>query len=156
VVADEQTLADAVEAMGESRSMLLDSISDLDDDVRDGERWYGEWTVKDIVCHIAAWEEAFSLALEATASDGIFERPASHDDAGAFNQRAARAYHFVDWEDAEEFLDEARQLLTSAMLDCITLAPDVQATLASELMIEAAHEAEHANAIEAWRKERGL
>ncbi len=151
-----KTMADAMEALGTSRAELLDAIEDLPDEARDGERWHGDWTVKDIVCHIAAWEEAFSLALEATAADGIFERPASHDDAAAFNERSAHAYHFADWEDAEDFLDEARQLLMSAMLDCITLAPEIQATLADELTIEAAHEAEHARAIEAWRKERGL
>lgn len=149
-------MADAMEALGESRSALFDAIEDLPDDVRDDERWYGDWTVKDVVCHIAAWEEAFSLALEATAADGIFERPARHEEPAAFNERTAHAYHFADWEDAEDFLDESRQLLMSAMLDCITLAPEIQATLADELIVEAAHEAEHARAIEAWRKERGL
>lgn len=151
-----KTLADAMEVLGESRAALIDAIEDLPDEALVAERWYGDWTVKDILCHIAAWEEAFALALEATAADGLFERPASHDDAQAFNERTAHAYYFAEWEDAEEFLDEARQLLVSAMLECITLPPDIQATLAEELAVEAAHEAEHARAIEAWRKERGL
>jgi uncharacterized damage-inducible protein DinB len=151
-----RTLADAFEVLGASRGELLEAIEDLPDEVRDSERWHGDWTVKDVVCHIAAWEEAFALALEATAADGLFERPARHDDATAFNERAAHAYSFMEWEDAEEFLDEARQLLMSAMLECITLPPETQATLADELAVEAAHEAEHARAIEAWRKERGL
>lgn len=151
-----KTMGDAMEALGASRAELLDAIEDLPDEVRDGERWHGTWTVKDVVCHIAAWEEAFSLALDATATDGLFERHASHDAPEEFNERTSHAYHFADWEDAEDFLDEARQLLMSGMLDCITLAPETQAVLAEELLIEAAHEAEHARAIEAWRKERGL
>ena len=150
------TVADAFEALGASRAELLDALDDLDERARDEIRWHGEWTVKDVVCHIAAWEEAFALALEDAAGDGLFERPAHHADDEPFNERNAHAQRFIDWEDAEEFLDDARQILTGAMLDCITLGPDVQATLARELAIEAAHEAEHARAIEAWRKERGL
>lgn len=149
-------IADAFEALGESRSALLDAVAGFDEVARDDLRWHGEWTVKDIVCHIAAWEEAFALALEDAARDGLFDRPARHADDEPFNERNAHAHRFIDWEDAEEFLDDARQLLTGAMLDCITLPPDVQATLARELAIEAQHEAAHARAIEAWREERGL
>ena len=154
--ADVDSIADAFAALGESRAALLDALDDLDDAARDDLRWHGEWTAKDVVCHIAAWEEAFAIALENTAGDGLFERPAQHADDEPFNERNAHAHRFIDWEDAEEFLDDARQLLTGAMLDCITLAPDVQATLARELAIEAEHEATHARAIEAWREERGL
>jgi uncharacterized damage-inducible protein DinB len=149
-------IADAFEALGESRAALLDALEDLDERVRDEERWYGEWTAKDIVCHIASWEEAFTLALEDAARDGIFERPARHTDDEPFNERNAHAQRFIDWEDAEEFLDDARQLLTGAMLDCLTIAPEVQVAIARELAVEAEHEAAHARAIEAWRKERGL
>ncbi|MSP22958.1 MAG: hypothetical protein EXR66_08115 [Dehalococcoidia bacterium] len=151
-----ETIADAFEALGESRATLLDALDDLDEDIRDDERWYGDWTTKDVVCHIAAWEEAFALALEDAAGDGLFTRPAVHSDDEPFNERNAHAHRFIDWEDAEEFLDDARQLLTGAMLDCITLAPEAQAVLARELAHEARHEAEHVRAIEAWRKERGL
>ncbi len=151
-----KTLADAMDALGTSRAALKDAIEDLPDEALEVDRWYGDWTVKDILCHIAAWEEAFALTLEATAADGLFDSPPRHDDASEFNQRTTHAYYFVEWEDAEEFLDEARQLLVSAMLECITLPPETQAILAAELAIEAAHEAEHARAIEAWRKERGL
>jgi hypothetical protein len=42
------------------------------------------------------------------------------------------------------------------MLDCLTIAPEVQVAIARELAVEAEHEAAHARAIEAWRKERGL
>jgi uncharacterized damage-inducible protein DinB len=150
------TIADAFEALGESRAALLDALDDLDEEIRDDERWHGEWTTKDVVCHIAAWEEAFALALEDAAGDGLFERPARHADDEPFNERTAHAHRFIDWEDAEEFLDDTRQLLTGAMLDCITLAPEAQAVLARELAQEAEHEAGHARAIEAWRKERGL
>ncbi len=144
--------------LGETRADLGVAVEGLAAEARDGERWCGEWTVKDLVCHIAAWEEACAQALESIAAG---EDPAfalEHRDDEPFNARAAAAHYLESWDEALELLDESRQRLTAALVELSSMAPSTYGagSEARRVADQAAHEAEHTRAIEQWRKERGL
>jgi len=146
---------------GLSRGDLVAATYDLPREALD-ERWCGDWTVKDLVCHIAAWEDAVATAIEAFARGREprvpgFEgdRPGGHD---AFNARAIEAHGDLDWSETWEWADETRKHLLSALLALYELptASYAEGTAIRELIDQASHEEAHTRDIERWRKERGL
>src|SRR5688572_31530138 len=80
-----------VEELGESRLALLEIVRGLPIAERDRSRWYGDdgWTVKDILNHVAAWEERDARILEQYLDSGAPPRPA--EDETAFNAATQQA-----------------------------------------------------------------
>jgi hypothetical protein len=70
---------------------LLAAVSDLDESALNA-RFYGDWSVKDVLAHIAGWQTEMTAALERMARG---ERPTpegvDYGDADAWNARFARS-----------------------------------------------------------------
>ena len=147
-----------VEDLGESRLVLLEVVRGLPIAERDRTRWYGEgeWTVKDILNHVAAWEERDARVLEQYLDTAAPAEPT--EDETAFNAATQQAHEYASWQDTLEFLEDARQQLIATIAEFYGRDPseyaeesDVRAS-----MDVAARETYHTQAIEQWRKERGL
>ncbi|MEZ4501222.1 MAG: hypothetical protein R3C39_01180 [Dehalococcoidia bacterium] len=142
---------------GLSRGDLVAATYDLPREALE-ERWCGDWTVKDVVCHIAAWEDAAATAIEAFARGREARVPGFDGDRDAFNTRAIEAHGGLDWGKTWDWADETRKHLLSALLALYELptASYAEGTAIRELIDQASHEEAHTRDIERWRKERGL
>lgn len=143
---------------GLTRGKLVAALHDLPADRRDGDRWFGDWTVKDIVCHISAREDACAAALEAFARGRPPKRPGHDGDDEAFNRKLALEHRDDSWDEAMQFFDATRHRLLTALLGLYGLDPESYAggTEVRERMDLTGHEQEHTGAIVAWREEHGL
>jgi uncharacterized damage-inducible protein DinB len=149
-----------VEDLGESRLALLEVVRGLPIAERDRARWYGEagWTVKDILNHVAAWEEQDVRALERYLDQGEPPPLGTEAEEDSFNAATRQAHEYASWQDTLEFLEDARQQLLATIAEFYGRDPSEYAE-GSRVRISmdvASHETRHAEAIEQWRKERGL
>ena len=147
-----------VEDLGESRLALLEVVRGLPIAERDRTRWYGEtgWTVKDTLNHIAAWEERDARLLEHYLDhDSPLEASV---DTTAFDAATQQAHEYASWQDTLEFLEDARQQLVAIIAEFYSREPSEyqEGSRVRQAMDVAARETYHTEAIEQWRKERGL
>ncbi|MEP7190540.1 MAG: maleylpyruvate isomerase N-terminal domain-containing protein, partial [Roseiflexaceae bacterium] len=64
------TLHDALAALAHTRAELLTAISGLGEAVLDRKGVIGDWSVKNVLAHIAAWEAWVVQALPARMTTG--------------------------------------------------------------------------------------
>ena len=64
------TLSDALAELGRTRAELLAAISGLDEAALDRKGVIGEWSIKNVLAHIAAWEAWVVEALPARMATG--------------------------------------------------------------------------------------
>ena len=64
------TLDDAVEALGRTRAELLGILGGLDAAALDRKGVVGAWSVKNVLAHLAAWEDWVVQALPARVASG--------------------------------------------------------------------------------------
>lgn len=133
-------LVQLLDRHGVTRGKLVAALHALPADRRDGDRWCGDWTVKDIVCHISTREDACAAALE------------------AFSRKLATEHRDDSWDEAMQFFDSTRHRLLTALLGLYGLDPAsyAEGTEVRERMDLTGHEQEHAEAIVAWWEEHGL
>ena len=67
----------------------------------------GEWSIKDIMAHVAAWEQICARWLE-EFQRGITPRPTERVEIGS-NERIYREYHDLSLAQVREFFQEAHQ-----------------------------------------------
>ena len=127
------------------------------------DRWFDGWSLREIVAHVAAWEDGFATALE-LATRG--ERPvvsgfdSSEEDAtNRFNARTAAAIGDTSWADLRARLDAAA-VHHDAVLSTVPahLGGDKfeERRSARRLANAANHYEEHTPAILAWREREGI
>jgi hypothetical protein len=63
-------LMDALEALGQTRAELLDTIARLDEATLDRKGVVGEWSIKNVLAHLAAWEDWVVQALPVRIQTG--------------------------------------------------------------------------------------
>jgi hypothetical protein len=98
------TLSDALAELGHTRAELLAAIGGLDEAALDRKGVIGEWSIKNVLAHIAAWEAWVVEALPARMATGA----TPHD----FRQRAQDEDRFNAEEVAErEELTPDEQLM---------------------------------------------
>ncbi len=148
-----------VEDLGESRLALLEAVRGLPIAERERTRWYSHagWTVKDILNHLAAWEERDARILEGYLDQGAFPEPDPAADA-SFDAATQQAHQHASWQDTLEFLEDARQQLIAVIAELYGREPSeyAEGTRVRLAMDAASRETYHTQAIEQWRKERGL
>jgi hypothetical protein len=83
-VADRESLLADLDAAHEA---FLDALSEVDADLVTTPGVMDDWSVRDIVVHVAAWSEHGAGALEAAASGRGSEFDYSTDDTDAMNVR---------------------------------------------------------------------
>ena len=117
----------------------------------------GNWTIKDILGHITAWELALLKPMQSLAVEGVFSVELVTDGEG-YNQDHAN--HRKDWslEKIQLEMDEVR----NKILDAAAKIPDEEwsksfpapwggeGTLANHIHGLAWHENEHAEVIQKW------
>ncbi|MBI3455927.1 MAG: DinB family protein [Candidatus Rokubacteria bacterium] len=83
----------AIERMGRSRAATLRLLARMPEEVLRRPRTQGEWSIKDVLTHIAGWEEEGTRRLKLIAR-GRGDRVVWYEtmaDADRFNARAVRA-----------------------------------------------------------------
>jgi uncharacterized damage-inducible protein DinB len=155
-----------IEANALARAELLDAIDALTAERR-LEGWFGpaEWSVKDVLAHIARWQEGWSAALAQVAQG---ERPSipgfepNRDDPdaadAAYNAESIAQAKELSWEQLLARMREARERHTEAVRGLDVLEPDryAEGRTAHRLADAAAHDREHLEPILEWRREQGV
>jgi hypothetical protein len=120
-----------------------------------GTEVYGDWTVKDMVAHLTAWELVSTASLRAHAAGGDGGTPAAQGidahNAEAVASRRALAYERVigEWEEARLELKAAIEEMPEDRLRESMLFPwGPRGTVAQIVGILAHHEGEHGEEIE--------
>ncbi len=145
------------EENAQARAALVEAVDALSDEQR-REVWFGQWSLHDVIAHIAAWQDGFAHALELMARG---ERPvipgSQGDDFDAFNAASTEARKDHDWEQLMAELSTARERHEAAVRGLSTLPPERLAPgkTAHTLTDEAEHDREHIDAILEWRREKG-
>lgn len=149
--------------LNDAREKLLDSFAGLSDEEMSLPGVAGEWSVRDILAHISAWDRATTQAFRAMLNG---ERPdfldLDEDGIEEFNLEHHNAMSGGGVPEAVSELIAAREELVDFLRDVdnaklFAPAPgDEHADLAIAACIgvTADHDEEHADMIEAWRASR--
>ncbi|HXG41105.1 MAG TPA: ClbS/DfsB family four-helix bundle protein [Dehalococcoidia bacterium] len=136
---------------------LLQAIQGLSDEAAT-RVWYGSWSVRDIIAHIAGWHREMAAALERVARG---ERPApegvDYSDADAWNARFAQAYAQTPWPLVLQELRASKDALLAAARQ-VPEERFEEGRVAYRILHNAAidHYREHIPAILEWRRREGL
>ena len=161
---------DAINAILEDnakvRAELLEAIDALPAERR-LEGWYGpdRWSVKDILAHIARWQEGWSHALRAVAAG---ERPSvpgyepNRDDPdaadAAYNAASVAELRDAPWEAVLARLRAAREEHDEAVRGLRALEPEryAEGRTPHRLATAGNHDREHIEPVREWRREQRL
>jgi uncharacterized damage-inducible protein DinB len=150
-----------IEANAHARAALLTAVDSLPA-TRRTERWYGEWSLRDIVAHLAVWQDGWAAALEALIRG---ERPLvplfeEGDDGSAFNTARAAEHADDSWEQVMDLLRRARQRHEAAVRALAgTVEPERYAegrTAHRMAAMPGTHDRTHIEPILEWRREQQL
>ena len=147
-----KVLREAGEAYGE----LEQAIGGLDD-AQAGRVWLGSWGVREILIHIAAWDQEMTPALgRIRRGEPAFPEGVSYDDADAWNARFVEAKVGVKLVDILSELEAAHRDLVAAAA-ALGEAHWTEGAAARNLFegTGAQHYREHATQIREWRRDGG-
>ena len=158
---DRQKLLDDLEA---ARAELLSAIEGLSEQEMVCPGVIGEWSVKDTLAHIAAWDEEFRAVIHAfvTQENPVFDYTISGQQGFAkWNAQQVEkrrdlsaAQILAEMEEARPELVELVQGLTEEQLSRRAVPPWRHPTTARRILeILDEHDREHAGQIIAWRKQ---
>ena len=109
-----------------------------------------EWTIRDVLVHIQAWEEVaverLGLIRDGRAADIYYLTPAEYD---AWNERARKASE--EWSTRQVL--ERLEISHGQLLKLVEAMADEQLNGAPVLSRRWSHEREHTAQISRWRKE---
>ena len=153
------TLSDALAELGHTRAELLAAIGGLDEAALDRKGVVGDWSIKNVLAHIAAWEAWVVEALPARMATGttpadFMQRVADEDRFNA-EEVAEREELTPDEQLMELERTRAELLAYVSSLDTAALERkqpwDTWEGTVSEYLLEALrdHEAEHVEALRA-------
>src|SRR5215207_11332035 len=153
------TLSDALAELGRTRAELLAAISGLDEAALDRKGTVGNWSIKNVLAHIAAWEAWVVEALPARMTTGTtprdFQQRAEDEDRFNAEEVAEREELTPDEQLMELERTRAELLDYLASLDAAVLTRahpwDTWAGTLPEYVLEALrdHEAEHVEVLRA-------
>jgi uncharacterized damage-inducible protein DinB len=154
-------LAALIEANAQARAALMEAVDALPA-ARRIERWYGEWSLRDIVGHLAVWQDGWAAALEALARGEPPRIPGFEegDDGSAFNAARAAEHAEDSWEQAMDLLRQARQRHEAAVRALpAAVEPERYAegrTAHRMAAMPGNHDRTHIEPIREWRREQQL
>lgn len=154
------TKDDLVARMLIERDKLLLAVAGLQPEDAQ-RRAIGDWSVKDIVAHIAAWEAEAANRLEMITSGRESEIAYVEDDeVDEWNSRAVAERRTASWEEVLAELTEARERLLRAIL---ALSEERFASPVGRVPVSvwlpnctSEHDAEHSPDILKWRNREGV
>jgi uncharacterized damage-inducible protein DinB len=143
-------------ALADARGRLTAALDALDEAAAQT-LVQGDWRVRDVIAHVAAWDEQVAAFLSAVAEgQREFEQAVAPDNQWAeWNAEQVRAARTSSLEALMERLHSARDVLLSAAqaLDDALLGERIAAPWGVEdtprgyLLVQATHDAEHAREI---------
>lgn len=140
-----------------ARAALLQAV-DAVPAARRLERALGEWSLKDLMAHLAAWQDGYAQALEGVARGERPVIPGYEGSDDAFNAARVAAARELSWEQVLGQLRAARERHEAAVRGLRVLDPERYAPgrTPHRLASSANHDREHTPEIEAWRQAQGL
>ena len=153
------TKEEALARLTQSRQVLHQAIQGLSEEEMTQVQVEGEWTIQDVMGHIASWEETLLEPLRRYANGDPFGVEVIKDYLAWNDEQAARKQNVP----LNEILDElaaVRQELVSAasrLSDEQWAQPELfpwgeKGTMAQALSGLASHEMEHVHTIQQWRE----
>src|SRR5215213_2197789 len=153
------TLSNALAELGRTRAALLAAIDGLDETALDRKGSVGDWSIKNVLAHIAAWEAWVVEALPARMTSGTtpedFRQRAEDEDRFNAEEVAEREELTPDEQLMELERTRAELLAYLRSLDAAALERkqpwDSWAGTLPEYLLKALrdHEAEHAEVLKA-------
>jgi uncharacterized protein (TIGR03083 family) len=149
--------------MKDSREQLLISLQDLTDDEMTQPGVCGDWSVTEVLAHVAAWDRATTAAFRQMLEG---ERPAfidlDEDGVEGFNAEQHAKHAGISPEDAlteltaarEELLEVLRETGNAEMFAPAPGDESADLSIAACLDVQISHDQEHALMIEEWRESR--
>lgn len=147
--------------MSDARERLITSFEGLSDEQMAQPGACGDWSVRDVLAHLAAWDrsttDAFRMMLKG-------ERPRlldlEDDEIQAFNAEHHAQSLNASLEDVRTELDNSREDMVGLLRDTdnaalFAPAPEdehADLSIASCISVQTAHDEEHAEMIEDWRE----
>lgn len=125
----------------------------------------GDWSVRDILAHLAAWDRETTRTYRSMLAG---ERPAfldySDDELQAFNEENHEAMANMTLEEVLAELDASREEMLDLLgetdnMKLFAPAPGdehADLSIAACIQVSISHDEEHAEMIENWRDEQGL
>jgi hypothetical protein len=147
----------ALKQVEDGFSALLGAVSGLDDRAM-SKRFYGEWSVKDILAHISGWQHQMTGAMERMARG---EKPTpegvDYSDSDAWNARFAAA---MSAQSGETVIADLRQSFATYKRAASAIPDDRfgEGKTINRLLETSGsgHYAEHLPALQDYRKSIGL
>jgi hypothetical protein len=150
---DPQRPREFVERTEQSWRGWVDAVEGIPE-ARMAEPAVGHWSVKDLMGHVAFWEDwVIGYCQRALAGQ---PETASDDELEAMNQRQVEESSSVSVADQKRYRDDAHARLTAYLRtipDDEPMFPQIAETLAWEAY---KHYDDHAEQVRAWRQENGL
>ena len=117
----------------------------------------GRWSVKDVMGHVATWEEECLSALALIAEGSRTPRYSRYGGIDAFNEMKWREFRALGIEDTRRRFEEAH----ARLLDYLGAVPEGLFTRETRFrrrvrMDTYGHIPEHSRQLVAWRRARGL
>jgi uncharacterized damage-inducible protein DinB len=152
------TKEEALARLAESRQTLHQAIEGLSEEEMTQPQVEGVWTVKDVLGHIASWEETCLEPLQRYADGGPFEVEVI-EDYMAWNDEQAARKRDVPLDTILEELANVRQGLVEAASRLsagqwkqrVPFSWGGRGTIAEVLDVFYQHELEHVRSIQRWR-----
>jgi uncharacterized damage-inducible protein DinB len=156
---------EAVNKLRAARKDLLESLQDVSDEDRLRPNAVEKWSIKDLLAHIASWDEevlrvvqAFAMQPEPHFSYAISDR----SDFAAWNSEQVELRKERTLEQVEtEFRNARRDLIqvVEGLTDQVLMRPKMtswgKVRTGFELLEERVqHDAEHSKDVRSWRKKR--
>ena len=153
---------DTLAKMAESRRDLLRATQGLSEEEMTQVQVEGVWTIKDVLGHIASWEEICLVPLRRYADGGPFSAEAVVDYSNLNKDLAARKQDIPLEAIVDELQAVRKELVVAAgklsagRWKQSVLFPWGDEGPAADLLDELCeHEMEHVHAIQQWREDRG-
>ena len=145
---------DAISSLDAARRQLRGAVDGLSNEALQ-RKGTNAWSVKDILAHVAMWDEMELLEMRRSARGGV----------SIFDHRFDRS--LIDrWNDVQFRLrgplplDQVRDDLRAAREDIVrflgSLAQDSPAFISTACSVQAKHDIDHAAQIRAWRDAEGI
>ena len=157
-----QAVAALLEENAAARAELLDAIEGLSDDRR-RERWFDDWSIYEMIAHLAAWQDGFATALEGAVRGERPQvpgyEPLLEDATDRYNANVAESVPGTTWEQMMVRLEAAREHHEAAVRSIVgRLTADrfQEGRSARRLASSARHDREHIPDILAWREREGI
>ncbi len=143
-----------IEELDHSRQLLRELLRDLETAHAGTRELYPTWTIKELLAHVAGWDDACIASLQAHLQDHIPATPAAQGidlyNGSTVAEREALSLEKViqEWEHTREVFKQAIRDLPAEKLDQPFVFPwGPTGTLDVMVRIFAEHECEHAQEI---------